>query len=77
MEMKNANRTLVGKPLRKFLVETPTKIWEDNVKTDFSEKGCEDLQWRTSVLATLNLRVLLSQRSSPLLTSNSSILREN
>jgi hypothetical protein len=38
--MRNAYRTLVGKPDRKI----PFRRWEDNIRMDFRETGREGVQ---------------------------------
>jgi hypothetical protein len=38
-------RVVVGKPERKRLVGRPRHRWEDNIKMDLQEVGCEDMDW--------------------------------
>ena len=64
---RNADRVLVGKPEGKRLLGRPRRRWEDNIKMDLREVGCdpgeridlaEDMdQWRAYVRAVMNLRV--------------------
>ena len=64
---KNTYRILVGKPKRKRPLGRPRRRWEDNIKMDLREVGCdpgewidfaEDRdQWRAYVRAVNNLRV--------------------
>ena len=63
----NAYRILVGKPEGKKPFGKPRRRWEDNIKIDLREVGCdpgdwialaEDRdQWRVYVRAVMNLRV--------------------
>jgi hypothetical protein len=60
-------RVLAGKPEEKRPLGRPRRRWEDNIKVDFPEVGCEDIywielaqdrnRWRALVNAVLNLRV--------------------
>ena len=64
---RNAYRVLVGKPEGNRPLGRPRRIWEDNIKMDLKEIGCDagnwiDLaedrdQWRAYVWAVMNLRV--------------------
>ena len=64
---RNACRVLVGKPEGNRPLGRPRCRWEDNVKMDLREVGCDtgdwiDLaedsdKWRTYVRAVMNLRV--------------------
>ena len=66
-QSKNADRVLMGKPEGKTPLGRPRRRWEDNIKMDLSEVGCDsgellDLaevkdQWRAYVRAVMNLRV--------------------
>ena len=66
-QSKNAYRALVGKPERKILLGGPRRQWEDNIKMDLREVGCNpgewiDLaqdrdQWRDDVRVVMSLRV--------------------
>ena len=66
-QSRNAYRVLVGKPEGKIPVGRPRRRWEDNIKMDLMEVGCDpgeciDLpedrdQWRAFVRAVMNLRV--------------------
>jgi hypothetical protein len=38
-------RVLVGKPEGRRLLERPRYRWEDNIKMDFQEVGCGDMDW--------------------------------
>ena len=38
-------RVLVGKPERKRPLGTPRCRWEDNIKMDLQEVGCENMDW--------------------------------
>jgi hypothetical protein len=60
-------RVLVGKPEGKRPLGRPTCRWEDNIKTDLQEVGCESMnwidlaqdrdRWRTLVNAVMKFRV--------------------
>ena len=60
-------RVLVGKPEGKRPLGRPRRRWEDNIKMDIQEVGCESLdwielpqdrdRWRALVYAVMNLRV--------------------
>ena len=64
---RNAYRVLVGKPEGKRPLGRPRGRWEDNIKMDLREVGCDpgewiDLaedrdQWRAYVRVVMNLRV--------------------
>ena len=64
---RNAYRVSLGKPEGKRLLARSGRRWEDNIKMDLREVGCdtgdwitlaEDRnQWRTYVRAVMNLRV--------------------
>ena len=66
-QFRNAYRVLVGKPESKRALGRPRRRWEDNIKMDLREVGCDprdwiDLaedrdQWRAYVRAVMNLRV--------------------
>ena len=66
-QSRNAYRVLVGKPEGKRPLRRPRGRWEDNIKMDLRELGCDpgewiDLaedsdQWRTYVSAVMNLRI--------------------
>ena len=66
-QSKNAYRVLVGKPDEKRPLGRPRRRWEDNIKMDLREVGCDpgeliDLaedrdQWRAYVRAVRNLRI--------------------
>ena len=70
-QSRKAHRVLVGKPEGKRPLGRPTRRWEDNIKVDLREVGCdpgdwialaEDRdQWRAYVRAVMNLRFLKSQ----------------
>jgi hypothetical protein len=57
----------VGKPKRKRPLGRHRLRWEDNIKMDFQEAGCESMdwmdlaqdsdRWRALVHAALNLRI--------------------
>ena len=64
---RNAYRILVGKPEGKRPLGRPRHIWEDNIKIDLREVGC-DLgdwialaenrdQWRAYVRVVMNIQV--------------------
>ena len=58
---------LVGKPEGKRPLGRPRRRWEDNIKMDFQEVGCEGMdwieltqdrdRWRALVTGVMNLRV--------------------
>ena len=66
-QSRNAYRVLVGKPEGKKPLGRPWRRWEDNIKMDLREVGCDprewmDIvedrdQWRAYVRAVMNLRV--------------------
>ena len=66
-QSRNAYRVLVGKPEGKRPLGRPRRRWEDNIKIDLREVGCDpgewiDLaedrdQWRAYVTAVTNLCV--------------------
>ncbi|KAJ4450575.1 hypothetical protein ANN_02002 [Periplaneta americana] len=66
-ESRNAYRLLVGRPEGKRPLERPRRRWEDNIKMDLREVGCDDRdlinlaqdrnRWRAYVRAAMNLRV--------------------
>ena len=66
-QFRNAYRVLVGKPEGKRLLGRPRRRWEDNIKMDLREVGCDPRnriaiaedrdQWRAYVRAVMNLRV--------------------
>ena len=66
-QTRNAYRVLVGKPEGKRPLGRPRRRWEDNIKMNLREVGCDhgvciDLaedrdQWRAYVRAVMNLRV--------------------
>jgi hypothetical protein len=68
---RNVYRTVVGKHPGKHSLARPRRRWEVNVKIDLSEMDCDHqmwmelaydcLEWRTFVIAVLNLRAMLSQ----------------
>ena len=67
-ERRGTYRVLVGKPEGKKPHERPRHRWEDNIKMDLQEVGCEGIdwidlaqdrdRWRALVKAVVNLRVL-------------------
>jgi hypothetical protein len=66
-ESRGVYRCLVGKPEGKGPLGRLRRRWENNIKMDFQEVGCEDMdwidvaqgkdRWRTLVNAVMNLRV--------------------
>ncbi|KAJ4448244.1 hypothetical protein ANN_10258 [Periplaneta americana] len=70
-ESRNAYRVLVGRPEVKRPLGRPRRRWEDNIKMDLREVGCDDRdwinlaqdrdRWRAYVRAAMNLRVQLSR----------------
>ena len=66
-QFRNAYRVLVGKLEGKRPLGRPRRRWEDNIKMDLREVGCdlgewieladERDQWRAYVRAVMNLRV--------------------
>ena len=42
---RNAYRVLVGKPEGKRTLEGPRRRWEDNIKMDLREVGCDTGDW--------------------------------
>ena len=41
-QSRNAYRVLVGKPEGNRPLERPRRRWEDNIKMDLREVGCDD-----------------------------------
>ena len=66
-EGRNVYRVLVGKPEGRRQLRRPRRRWEDNIKMDFQEVGCGDMnwieltqdrdRWRALVSTVRNLRV--------------------
>jgi hypothetical protein len=65
-ERRGVHRVLVGKPEGKKPLGRPRRRWEDNIKMDLQEVGCERInwielaqrrdRWRKVVNAVMNLR---------------------
>jgi hypothetical protein len=45
IEMRNGYKILVEKPEGKRTLGRPGCRWEDNIKIDLKEIGCEDVNW--------------------------------
>ena len=66
-QFRNAYRVLVGKPETKRSLGRPRHTWEDNIKMDLKEVGCDPRdwialaedsdQWWAYVRAVMNLQV--------------------
>ena len=66
-ERRGVYRVLVGKPEGKRPLWRSRRRWEDNIKMDLQEVGCEGVdwidlsqdrdRWRALVKAVMNLRV--------------------
>jgi hypothetical protein len=66
-EMRNSYKILVEKPEGKRLLGRPGRGWEDNIRMDIREIGCEGVdwihlaqhrdQWRAVVNTVMNLRI--------------------
>ena len=66
-ERRGVYRLSVGKPEGKRPLGRPRDRWEDNIKMDLTEVGCEGMdwisvaqdrdRWRALVNAVMNLRV--------------------
>jgi hypothetical protein len=66
-ESRGIYRVLVGKPEGRIPLGRPRHRWEDNIKMDLKEVGCEGMDWielaqdrdgwRALVNAVMNLRV--------------------
>jgi len=66
-ESGSVYRVLVGKPERKKPYGRPRYRWEDNIKMDLQEMGCEGMdwinvaqdrdRWQALVNAVINLQV--------------------
>ena len=66
-QSRNAYRVLVGKPERKRPLGRPRRRWEDNIKMDLREEGCDPGDWialaedrfqcRAYARALMNLRI--------------------
>ncbi|KAJ4438220.1 hypothetical protein ANN_14159 [Periplaneta americana] len=67
-ESRNAYRVLVGRPEGNRSLGRPRRRWEDNIKMDLREVGCDGRdwinlaqdrdRWRAYVRAAMNLRIL-------------------
>jgi len=67
VDKRSVYRVLVGKSEGKRPLGRPRLRWEDNIKMDLQEVGCEDMDWiylardrdswRALVSAVMNLRV--------------------
>jgi len=44
-ESRSVYRVLVGKPEGKRPLGRPRHRWEDNIKMNLQEMGCEDMDW--------------------------------
>ena len=44
-QFRNAYRVLVGKPESKRPLGRPRRRWEDNIKLDLREVGCDPRDW--------------------------------
>jgi len=44
-ESRGVYRVLVGKPEGKRPLGRPSRRWEDNIKMDIQEVGCESMDW--------------------------------
>ena len=44
-QFRNAYRVLMGKPESKRPLGWPRRIWEDNIKMDLREVGCDPGDW--------------------------------
>ena len=66
-ERRGVYRVLVGKPEGKRPLGRPRRRWDDNIKMNLQEVGCEGMdwievaqdrdRWRALVNAVMNLRV--------------------
>jgi len=66
-EVRGVYRVLVGKPEGKRPLGRPRRRWEDNIKMNLQEVGCEGMDWielaqdrdgwRVLVNSVMNLRV--------------------
>ena len=66
-EKRGVYRVLVGKPEGKRPLGRPRRRWEENIKMELQEVGCEGVdwielaqgrnRWRAFVNAVMNLRV--------------------
>ena len=64
-DRRGVHRVLVGKPEGKRPLGRPRRSWEDNIKMDLQEVGCEGMncidvaqdrdRWRALVNAVMNL----------------------
>jgi hypothetical protein len=44
-EIRNARKTVFGKPEKKRQLERHSQRYEGNIKRDLQERGCEDTDW--------------------------------
>jgi hypothetical protein len=59
-EGRGLYRVLVGKPEEKRSLRRPRHRWEDNIKMDLKEMGCEGMdrdRWRALVNVVMNIWV--------------------
>jgi hypothetical protein len=64
-ETRTAYKLMVGKPRRKRPLGRPKRRWEDNIRTDLRETGCEGVDWMRLAQGRDQWRAIqrISQRS--------------
>jgi hypothetical protein len=60
-KMKGVYRVLVKKPDEKRFLERPRRRWEDNIKTDFQDVECGDMDWIEVAQNRDRLQALLNE----------------
>jgi hypothetical protein len=58
-EMRNAYKTLVGKPVAKEPLRIPRRRWEDNIRMDLRDIGRDVVDWMYLALDRVQFRVLM------------------
>jgi hypothetical protein len=72
-EMRNAYKILIGGSEGKISLGRPRRKWEDNIKMNFKEAGCEALDCIHVILDIVSLRCLVNA----VMNLHSSIKRGN
>jgi hypothetical protein len=60
-ERRGVNTVLVGEPEGKRPLETPRRGWEDNIRMDLQEVGCEVMDWTDLALDRDGWRALVNE----------------
>jgi hypothetical protein len=59
-ESRGLYRALVGKPEGKRPLGRPRRRWEDNIKMDLQEVGCEGMDWFKLAQDTDRWRIIVN-----------------